>query len=175
VAGTKADQEGKDSGLSGVKAENKGGGTSEIKQKATENGETEMSRKGQWAGFEGIKVDKDGKMVEEGKTPAPSKMGNIICEYAGIKFASKLERDYYLRVILPAYRTGEIILFVLQPSFLLSGGIRYRGDFLIVWKSGKAVLVDTKGRQTDVYKMKRRLFNQSFPNFRITEVPAGSF
>ena len=138
-------------------------------------------------GWENVKVNPAGYVdsvtyVDEDKPE--QKYHNQPCVSSdGVKFQSKLERDYYTRVILPAFRTGEIVFYILQPSFLLAGNVRFRGDFLIVWNSHisgcsnafKVTLVDTKGRRTDVYKLKRKLFNEKFPNFRITEIKTGDF
>ena len=79
----------------------------------------------------------------------------------GLRFASKLEARRYgeLRDLQAA---GVVAWFIRQPSFDLPGGVRYRADFLVVW-SDHVTVEDCKGMETPVFKLKRRLFEDSYP------------
>lgn len=82
-----------------------------------------------------------------------SKFRNIRCRSSdGIDFASQLERDYYEQLLL-RQKAGDVLWFILQPTFLLEGGVKYRGDFLIVRSDGVDI-VDTKGVLTQGCKNK---------------------
>jgi len=90
------------------------------------------------------------------------------CEADGIKFPSKKERKRYLELqILKS--AGEILFFLRQVPFHLSGGVKYICDFLIFWQDGSVTIEDVKGYKTDLYKTKKRLVEGSYP-IEITEV-----
>lgn len=169
MAGKTAGKEGKDCGVYSVKAENQAYRTGEIEQEATENGETNM-RKGQWAGFEGVRVV-NGKLVQEGKPEtAETKYHNIrVQSDDGIRFDSKSERNYYERNLLPRYKSGQVKWFIRQVRFDLPGKIIYRADFLEIWKDNSIHIIDCKGYRTYPYKMKKKLLESAYP-VRITEV-----
>lgn len=42
-----------------------------------------------------------------------------------------------------------------QVGFRLPGGRRYRADFLVMWADGRVSVVDTKGADTDMSRLKR--------------------
>jgi hypothetical protein len=90
-----------------------------------------------------------------------SKYFNKRCKVDGIWFDSKVEAAYYERLKLEK-AARKVSFFVLQPRFLLPGGITYVADFLVVRDDplvmGSVVqVVDTKGFETDVFKLKRKL------------------
>lgn len=79
----------------------------------------------------------------------------------GITFDSKAEARRYCELKnLRAY--GKIDWFNRQPSFLLPGGIRYRPDF-IVCAAGRIWVEDVKGMETKEFKLKHKLWNESYP------------
>jgi hypothetical protein len=96
----------------------------------------------------------------------------------GIKFDSKKEANRYceLKLLLKA---GEISDLHLQPIFILQEdfnkserhyrAITYRADFQYV-ENGKTVVEDAKGVRTEVYKIKKKLFEKRFPDYTIREV-----
>ena len=96
----------------------------------------------------------------------------------GFRFDSKKEADRYgeLKLLLQA---GEISDLHLQPIFLLQESfcknerryraITYKADFQYK-QNGKWVVEDVKGFKTDVYKIKKKLFEKAFPNYEIKEV-----
>ena len=69
-------------------------------------------------------------------------------------------------------KTGEIQQLTLQPRFLLQEGfkkngktyrkIEYIADFMYQEK-GKIVIEDVKGKETEVFKLKRKLFEYKYP------------
>ncbi len=75
------------------------------------------------------------------------KFSAVRCEKDGIKFSSKLEREYYNKLNL-LKKAGEILFFLRQVPFDLPGGITYRLDFMVFYACGEVELVETKGYMT---------------------------
>ena len=92
----------------------------------------------------------------------PSKYGSVMEECQGIKFQSKREAKYFRELKARQY-AGEVSYFLRQVPFELVGGVRYRIDFMEVWKDGSIHWVDVKGFRTQTYKMKRRMVEASYP------------
>jgi len=98
------------------------------------------------------------------------KYKNTKVTYNGIKFDSKLELKRY-KELLFLENNGNITNLQLQPSFLLSDTLRvlknglkqtyrksvYIADFAYN-KDGLYIVEDTKGVETETYKLKRKLF-----------------
>ena len=73
-------------------------------------------------------------------------------------------------------RAGEISNLELQPHFLLQDSfkkngrtyrkIEYVADFKYIEK-GKIILEDVKGIQTDVFKIKHKLFEKIYPELEL--------
>lgn len=112
-----------------------------------------------------------------------SKFGNVKTEVDGIKFDSKAEADYYcgLKMIK---RVGEISEIELQPTFTLQekfvtnsgkkiGALKYKADFKVFYSDGRIEIVDVKGMETAVYKLKRKLFLSAFPELSFVEIKDG--
>lgn len=101
-----------------------------------------------------------------------NKYGNKKVQYKGIKFDSKKERDYY--IILEQYlKLGKIKNLKLQesyeliPTYQINGKTvrktTYKADFsYITTKDDKLHIVDTKGFRTDVYKLKKKMFEYKY-------------
>lgn len=79
----------------------------------------------------------------------------------GITFDSKAEAARYLK-LKQMQQSGEIIGFTRQPSFILPGGIRYMPDFLVCDKDMKIWVEDVKGYETKEFKLKKKLWDESF-------------
>ena len=85
-----------------------------------------------------------------------------------IKFDSKKEANYYLKLkmLLKAGKIKNLELqkeFILQESFKLNNKTRrkitYRADFSYVsTQNNKIHVIDVKGFKTEVYKLKKKLF-----------------
>lgn len=92
--------------------------------------------------------------------------------YDGIKFDSKKECKRYreLKLMERAGLVSDIniqVPFVLQESFIRCDGkrvrsIKYVADFTYKDKEGKLHIEDAKGVKTQVYKLKKKLFEYKF-------------
>lgn len=116
-------------------------------------------------------------------TPAKkSKYSNRKTEVDGIRFDSQKEADYYCQLKL-LKQAGEIKDFGMQqryellPTFKKNGmtfrSVTYVADFVIVNNDGTTEVVDVKASKnfkTDVYKIKRKLFEHKYPDLTIKEV-----
>ena len=80
-------------------------------------------------------------------------------EVGGLSFASQLEADLYA-VLLVMKRTGEVSEIGCQPSvYLTDARIRYVPDFYTFdVKMQASVWYEAKGYETDVWRIKRRLW-----------------
>lgn len=94
----------------------------------------------------------------------------------GIRFDSQKEGIRYkeLKLLERAGLIKEIKLqtsFELQPSFSKNGNkfraITYRADFDYITKDGKHIIEDVKGIQTDVFKLKHKLFEYHYPELEL--------
>lgn len=73
-------------------------------------------------------------------------------------------------------RAGEISDLELQPRFLLQESFKKNGktyrkiDYVADFKyteSGKTIVEDVKGLQTDVFKIKHKLFEKKYPELEL--------
>lgn len=101
----------------------------------------------------------------------------------GIKFDSRAEARRYRELKL-LQRAGEIKDLELQPSFLLVEGfkcrgksyrdIRYIADFAYTEvRTGLQVVEDVKGVETEVFRLKKKLFLKKYGNiydFRVVRM-----
>lgn len=94
-----------------------------------------------------------------------SKYKNIKTTIDGITFDSKAEARRYCDLRL-LQRAGEVKAIILQPSFLLEGGVRYRADFAVIGKDG-FWLEDVKGYETQAFKIKKRLMAARYPEWEL--------
>lgn len=98
----------------------------------------------------------------------------------GIAFDSKKEAKVYqeLKLLERAGRIKDLSLqhrFELQPTFKKNGetikSITYIADFVYFdFDLMKIVVMDVKGYKTDVYNLKKKLFEYKFPDLTIQEV-----
>ena len=98
-----------------------------------------------------------------------------------IEFASKKEARRYSELKL-LHLANEISDLTVQPKFLLQekfkkNGIHYRaikyiGDFMYKNKDGKYIVEDVKSKitKTDVYMIKKKLFEKRYSDLTIVEV-----
>ena len=100
-----------------------------------------------------------------------NKYGNKKVYYNGKKLDSEREKKDYIRFLWLQER-GEIsdlqtqIKFELQEHYKINGktirAINYVADFTYYDKEGKFHVVDTKGFRTEVYKIKKKLFEYKY-------------
>ncbi len=97
-----------------------------------------------------------------------------------IRFDSKLEARRYCELKL-LQRANEIknlrrqVTFELQPSYRKNNktirAINYIADFVYYdVKKDKTIIEDTKGFKTEVYKLKKKMFEYKYPDLEIREV-----
>ena len=96
-------------------------------------------------------------------------------EIDGIRFDSKREAKRYQELQMLA-AAGEIHAlqlqprFELQPSFKRNGktvrAIHYVADFQYV-ENGRVIVEDTKGMETAVFKLKKKLFLFTYPDVEL--------
>jgi len=107
------------------------------------------------------------------------KYNNKRIEIDGYQFDSKLEADFYQR-LKPLVKSGKIKELKIHPRYLLQEGftkngkhyqpIYYIADFEVLYDDGVTVIYDTKGMRTEVYKIKRKLFEYRYRDKTIVEV-----
>ena len=91
-----------------------------------------------------------------------NKYGNCPQTVDGIRFASKREARQYEHLKLQK-QVGEVSYFLMQVPIRLSGGTRYIVDFQVFMADGTVRYLDAKGRETDVFKIKRREVQAQYP------------
>jgi len=90
----------------------------------------------------------------------------------GILFDSQKEADYYSELKLQL-KAGTIKGFCRQPEFILVEGfvgrkpVTYKADFIIFYPDGTAEIIDTKGMETETFKLKKKLFQEKFPGLEL--------
>ena len=107
-----------------------------------------------------------GKMVQTEKKKTKYNANKV--EIDSVKFDSQKEADYYNKL---KYRlqAGEIKGFCRQSEFILANNVRYKADFIVFNNDGTSEIIDVKGFKTDVYKLKKKLFEDKF-DLKIIEV-----
>lgn len=93
----------------------------------------------------------------------------------GKEFDSKREGNRYKELRL-LERVGKISNLELQPRFLLQDSfkkngktyrkIEYVADFKYI-ENGKTIVEDVKGMQTDVFKLKHKIFEKVYPDLEL--------
>jgi Protein of unknown function (DUF1064) len=87
-----------------------------------------------------------------------SKFGNKPATSDGYSFASKGERNCY-EVLKLMEKSGEIKILQTQAQVELLPGINYKADFKIFDnKDQEIVWIEFKGFETEVWKLKRKLW-----------------
>ena len=99
-----------------------------------------------------------------------SKYGAKKTRVDGICFDSKREADYYCELKL-RQRSGDILGFCRQPRFpLISDSdeqTEYVADFIVFNVDGIPDVIDIKGMETDVFKLKHKLFKAQYPKIEL--------
>ena len=121
------------------------------------------------------------KMVNNSITYKENKYKSKKNTVDGIKFDSIKESKRYIQLkqleklgIIKELELQKI--FELQPKYINNKGqhirrITYKADFFYYdVKKEQYVVEDTKGFKTDVYKIKKKLFEYVYPNLTIEEI-----
>lgn len=94
-------------------------------------------------------------------------------EVDGIKFDSKAEAEYYLH-LKQQVTERQILGFERQKRMLLQEGFTVEGvkgkirpifyvvDFIVTENDGTLTYIDVKGVETDVFKLKKKLFMKRY-------------
>ena len=85
-----------------------------------------------------------------------------------IKFPSKAEAKRYLE-LKKLTDLGDVVFFLRQVPFYLSGGVKYVCDFLVFWKDESITIEDVKGMKTPMYTAKKKMVEATYP-ITITEI-----
>ncbi len=118
------------------------------------------------------------KNYKERKKKIDSKYRNKKIVIDGEKFDSERESERWQDLLILQH-IGEIkdlrrqVKFELQPSYKKNGktirAITYIADFTYLL-NGKLIVEDSKGYRTEVYKLKKKLFEYKYPDLEIKEV-----
>ena len=113
--------------------------------------------------------------LPEGKL-TKSKFHSIKAVIDGIEFDSLNESRYYIHV-LEEVKAGNIKSFELQKAYeIVPAHIRrgkkirkmeYLADFVCQMTDGTEKVIDVKGVETDVFKMKKKLVEYLYPNVEV--------
>lgn len=101
-----------------------------------------------------------------------SKYGAKKIRVDGIAFDSQFEADYYCELKL-RQRAGEITGFCRQARFVITTGERateYVCDFVVFYPDGHYEIIDTKGFETEVFKLKQKSFYEKYPKLKLKVV-----
>lgn len=100
-------------------------------------------------------------------------------EVDGILFDSKTESEYY-EVLKRQKAAGLILDFTLQPKFELVPAVKklgrtnrkmeYIGDFEVIHPDGRIEILDVKGKETEKFLLKRKIFDWRYPELPLVIV-----
>jgi len=80
----------------------------------------------------------------------------------GIRFDSKKEAAHY-RALKLRVAAGDVLFFLRQVPIHLTAGVKLVIDFQEFWADGSVHFVDTKGVQTEAFKIKKRQAEDLYP------------
>ena len=86
-----------------------------------------------------------------------SKYGSTKTLYNGVLYDSKLESTCAAQLDA-LIRSGYVLSWQGQVWFQVGPAIRYVADFYVLYAQGEPRTIDAKGAETDVFKLKRKLF-----------------
>lgn len=95
------------------------------------------------------------------------KFNAVTTELDGIKFPSKKHARHYEGLKLQQ-RAGEVLFFLREVPFHLTGGVTYRVDFMVFRSDGNVTLEEVKGVKTPLYILKKKQVEALYP-VQITE------
>lgn len=95
-----------------------------------------------------------------------NKYHNQRTESWGKFFASKKEANYYSELLiqkLAKNKSQRVEKIELQPKFKFPMGFSYVADFRVIYSDGHEEIIDVKGVETDVFKLKKKCFAYFYP------------
>ena len=100
-----------------------------------------------------------------------NKYGAAKVHVDGIRFDSRAEAEFYESLKL-LQRADEIAGFCRQARFVITEskdgrGAEYVCDFVIFENDGTYRIVDVKGVETDVFKLKKKSFAEKYPKLKL--------
>jgi len=91
----------------------------------------------------------------------------------GVTFDSEMESEFYKLL----KGSEEVVCFEIQPRYLLQEAfkkdgktvrkIEYVADFKVLYKDKTFEVIDVKGQVTDVFKLKKKLFDKRYPDLHL--------
>ncbi len=85
----------------------------------------------------------------------------------GILFASKAEAKAYQELSF-LQKSGAVKHIELQPVFKFPMGYEYRADFRVTYDDGTVEVIDVKGMETPVFKLKKRDMAYFYPDVKLS-------
>lgn len=102
-----------------------------------------------------------------------NKFGAVKKKVDGVTFDSSMEADFYKLL----KESDDVVAFEIQPRYLLQEAfvkngstvrkIEYVADFKVLYKDKKFEVIDVKGQITDVFKLKKKLFDKRYPELEL--------
>jgi len=109
-------------------------------------------------------------------TPVEQKYKSKKTKIDGHTFPSRMEAKRYLQ-LKQLEKAGEVDKFILQPSFELQPSFKWRGetqraityvaDFGVWYPDGTITVEDTKGMETPVFKIKKKMLHYHYPEVNL--------
>ena len=111
------------------------------------------------------------------KKDTKNKFGAAKCQINGHVFDSIMEARFYV-YLLSKKKSKKIQKLELQPKFVLQEKfekdgkkirpITYWADFLVAYDDNNQVVYDVKGRETPVFKLKKKMFNHKYRDLTLS-------
>lgn len=110
--------------------------------------------------------------IKKPETVKKNKYNAVKVWVDGISFDSQAEANFYgqLKLLL---RAGAIDGFCRQARFVITEGkdgkrgTEYVTDFVIFYPDGSYRIVDVKGKETEVFKLKVKALREKYPKIKI--------
>lgn len=83
-------------------------------------------------------------------------------DYNGIHFSSQLEKKWYMHLKF-LQKSGEVLFFLRQVPFHLTGNIVYRADFMVFFADERVEIWEIKGFETSEWIMKKKMVEELYP------------
>lgn len=116
--------------------------------------------------------------ISEDKKARCGKYNSYKVSINDITFDSIMESKFYL-LLLTMQASKEVVSFENQVTFELQPkfkdkytgktvrAITYIADFVVTMADKRVIAVDVKGKETDVFKIKRKMFQYKYPDIEL--------